>query len=290
VLDGVAFLPSLCAADWTIKLWDDSHTAGPVMSWDIGMPIGASCGGGGGYSELSVTMRGPRGCCTPCLRSVGEGLSVPFRSLAAAAATAAGDIAWAPFSATCFGAVTDAGKVQVWDLDRDPHAPLCDQKVVKKARGTRLAFNAAAPVLLAADSAGGVVSFKLSPNLRRVTPIPQPPLKKVRHEALAGGVGRGSSPCVRPTGTGRALPALTLSPLLLYIIFYLLPQGEVPPPAPSRAEVEIRKLDALLALTDAKIAIVTPIPGQASSDPAAAAGGKKGGAEAGGAEADAGAE
>ena len=28
-------------ADWTIKLWDDSHVAGPVMSWDVGMPVGA---------------------------------------------------------------------------------------------------------------------------------------------------------------------------------------------------------------------------------------------------------
>lgn len=39
-------------------------------------------------------------------------------------------------------------------------------------------------------------------------------------------------------------------------------QGEIPPPPPSREEVEIRKLDALLELTDARIRIVTPIPGQ----------------------------
>ena len=36
----------------------------------------------------------------------------------------------------------------------------------------------------------------------------------------------------------------------------------MPPPAPSREEVEVRKLDALLALTDAKISIVTVVPGQ----------------------------
>ena len=40
-------------------------------------------------------------------------------------------------------------------------------------------------------------------------------------------------------------------------------QGEpAPPPPASREEVEIRKLDKLLELSDAKICIVTPIPGQ----------------------------
>jgi len=47
----------------------------------------------------------------------------------------------------------------------------------------------------------------------------------------------------------------------------------VPPPAPSREEVEVRKLDALLALSDAKIRIVTPIPGaKAASKKGAGAG------------------
>jgi hypothetical protein len=63
----------------------------------------------------------------------------------------------------------------------------------------------------------------------------------------------------------------------------------VPPPVPSRSEIEIRKLDALLVLTDAKIAIVTPIPGQEAG--AGKRGkGANGGAEAGSAEADAGTE
>ena len=76
----------------------------------------------------------------------------------------------------------------MWDVNADKHAPLCDQKVVKKAKATHVAFNArGAPVLLAADSTGGVVSLKLSPNLRKLTPIPAPPVRKVRVGAGGGG-------------------------------------------------------------------------------------------------------
>ena len=42
-------------------------------------------------------------------------------------------------------------------------------------------------------------------------------------------------------------------------------QGEAASEAPSREEVEIRKMDRLLALSDAKITIVTPVPGQEKS-------------------------
>jgi hypothetical protein len=52
-------------------------------------------------------------------------------------------------------------------------------------------------------------------------------------------------------------------------------KGEAPPPPPSRLEVEIRKMDKLLAASDAKITIVTPLPGKPkakkAADPAAAA-------------------
>jgi len=75
---------------------------------------------------------------------------------------------------------------QVWDLAADKHAPLTDQKIVKKAHATHVCFNATSPILLAADSAGGVVSLKLSPNLRKLTPIPQPPVRKVRRGKREG--------------------------------------------------------------------------------------------------------
>ena len=64
----------------------------------------------------------------------------------------------------------------------------------------------------------------------------------------------------------------------------------MPPPPPSREEVEVRKLDVWLALTDARIQIVTPIPGQQKAGGAVKAGGRaEGGSEEAGADEDAGA-
>lgn len=40
-----------------------------------------------------------------------------------------GDIAWAPYSATVFAAVTDDGKVHVYDLYENKLMPMCAQKV-----------------------------------------------------------------------------------------------------------------------------------------------------------------
>ena len=40
-----------------------------------------------------------------------------------------GDIAWAPYSASVFAAVTDDGKVHVYDLYENKLMPLCSQKV-----------------------------------------------------------------------------------------------------------------------------------------------------------------
>lgn len=150
--------------------------------------------------------------------------------------TAVGDVAWAPYSSSVFAAVTDEGKVNVYDLHANKHEQLCEQKVVKKAKCTHVAFSTKAALLLVGDSNGGVISLKLSPNLRRITPIPQ----------MAGGKKGGDS------GSSDA---------------------------PTREEVEIRKMDRLLALSDAKITIVTPIPGKNKGKGAA----KGGAAGAGGA-------
>lgn len=42
---------------------------------------------------------------------------------------AVGDIAWAPYSSTVFAAVTDEGKVHVFDLAQNRQLPMCAQKV-----------------------------------------------------------------------------------------------------------------------------------------------------------------
>ena len=138
------------SADWTVKMWDHQITR-PIMSWDL------SC--------------------------------------------AVGDIAWAPYSSTVFAAVTSDGKVHIFDLAANKHEPFCEQKVVKRAHLTHVLFNqygacwvalqphvacvapflsmhlvslSTEPVLLVGDNRGGVNSLKLSPNLRKVEPIPVP--------------------------------------------------------------------------------------------------------------------
>ena len=81
---------------------------------------------------------------------------------------AVGDIAWAPYSSTTFAAVTSDGKVHVFDLNENKHEPICEQKVVKRARLNHVAFNAKTPLILVGDDRGGVNSLKLSPNLRKL--------------------------------------------------------------------------------------------------------------------------
>lgn len=39
-----------------------------------------------------------------------------------------GDAAWAPYSSTVFAAATEAGRLAVFDLEQDAHAPCCMQK------------------------------------------------------------------------------------------------------------------------------------------------------------------
>lgn len=78
-----------------------------------------------------------------------------------------GDIAWAPYSATVFAAVTDDGKIHVFDLNENKLLPICSQKVVKKAKLTKLVFNPKWPIVLVGDDKGCVTSLKLSPNLRK---------------------------------------------------------------------------------------------------------------------------
>ena len=82
---------------------------------------------------------------------------------------AVGDVAWSPNSLTTFAAVTSDGKVHVFDLHENKHEPMCEQKVVRKAKLTKVAFNPKHPILLVGDDRGCVTSLKLSPNLRKGT-------------------------------------------------------------------------------------------------------------------------
>lgn len=80
-----------------------------------------------------------------------------------------GDVSWAPYSATVFAAVTDDGRVHVFDLFENKLLPLCSQKIVKKSKLTKLVFNPVHPIVLVGDDKGCVTSLKLSPNLRRAS-------------------------------------------------------------------------------------------------------------------------
>ncbi len=56
----------------------------------------------------------------------------------------------------------------MFDLAENKHEPLCEQKVVKRAKLTHVNFNQRDPILIIGDDRGGVNSLKLSPNLRKV--------------------------------------------------------------------------------------------------------------------------
>ena len=81
---------------------------------------------------------------------------------------AVGDVCWSPYSSTVFAAVTSDGKVHVFDLAQNKHEPLCEQKVVKRAKLTHACFNKRDFILIVGDDRGGVNSMKLSPNLRKL--------------------------------------------------------------------------------------------------------------------------
>ena len=79
------------------------------------------------------------------------------------------DVQFAPHSSTIFAACLRNGRVLVFDLSMSMDRPICVQ-VMNRARSAvmlSLAFNPFYPILLSGDSNGKVMSFKLSPNLRR---------------------------------------------------------------------------------------------------------------------------
>uniref|UniRef100_A0A4W4EA91 Dynein axonemal intermediate chain 1 n=1 Tax=Electrophorus electricus TaxID=8005 RepID=A0A4W4EA91_ELEEL len=81
---------------------------------------------------------------------------------------AVGDVAWSPYSATVFAAVTTDGKVHVFDLHINKYEAICQQAVVaKKTKLTHIEFNPAYPIIIVGDDRGYVTSLKLSPNLRK---------------------------------------------------------------------------------------------------------------------------
>ena len=114
-----------------------------------------------------------------------------------------GDLAWSPWSSTTFAACTADGKVHVFDLNENKNEPYCEQKAVRKAKLTKIAFNVGAgtPILAVGDDHGCVTTMKPSPNLRWTAVTKAEAEKKAKEEAEAaaqGGPRRGAKKAAAP--------------------------------------------------------------------------------------------
>ncbi|XP_037787736.1 dynein intermediate chain 1, axonemal-like [Penaeus monodon] len=78
-------------------------------------------------------------------------------------------VTWSPYSSSVFVAVTDDGRVHVYDLFVRKCKPLCVQTLVQRRRVVTVcvAFNPFHPIILVGGEKGYLASLKLSPNLRR---------------------------------------------------------------------------------------------------------------------------
>lgn len=57
----------------------------------------------------------------------------------------------------------------MFDLNVNKRGPIAQQRIVKKGKLTHVEFNPIEPIILAGDDRGGVMSLKLSPNLRVIS-------------------------------------------------------------------------------------------------------------------------
>jgi WD40 repeat protein len=116
-----------------------------------------------------------------------------------------GDLAWSPWSSTTFACCTADGKVNVFDLNENKNEPYCEQKAVRKAKLTKVAFNAMSdtPIIAVGDDHGCVTTMKPSPNLRWTAVTKAAAEAKAKEEAdaaAAGGPRRGAKK--KPVETG----------------------------------------------------------------------------------------
>jgi len=83
---------------------------------------------------------------------------------------AVGACGWANHSSTVFAAVTNDGKVHVFDLSANKYEALATQVITqkKKTKLTSVQFNPIDPILMVGDDRGNVTTLKLSPNLRKI--------------------------------------------------------------------------------------------------------------------------
>lgn len=77
---------------------------------------------------------------------------------------------WASHSATVFAAITNDGKVHIFDVSMNKYEALASQVITpkKKTKLTSVQFNPTEPILMAGDDRGNITTLKLSPNLRKI--------------------------------------------------------------------------------------------------------------------------
>ncbi|XP_063592192.1 dynein intermediate chain 2, ciliary-like [Penaeus indicus] len=95
-------------------------------------------------------------------------------------------LAWSPSSSTVIVAVTEEGRVYVYDLFLRKCHPLCVQNLVQRRRFSlaSVAFSPYQPVILVGGEKGYLVAFKLSPNLRKLhKDAKDPPLPNIPPDA-----------------------------------------------------------------------------------------------------------
>jgi len=88
-------------------------------------------------------------------------------------------IEWSPYSSTIFAAVTNEGKIYIFELNEKKYEPVCEQQIVKKARLTHIKFNKFEPILLVGDDKGNIYSLKLPPSLRKHSKEPRDEMQKL---------------------------------------------------------------------------------------------------------------
>jgi hypothetical protein len=111
-------------------------------------------------------------------------------------------------------------------LNVNKHEPLCEQKVVKRARLTHVVFNRRDPIILVGDDRGGVNSLKLSPNLRKLVEDK----KEGKEDGDGDGKGKKKKKKKKKKKDAAADDA----------------------GAPKKADLEIAKIEKLLSSTDAE--------------------------------------
>ncbi len=72
------------------------------------------------------------------------------------------DVQWAPYSSTIFAAVCANSMLYVYNLSKDKHTFICDQKIVKRMKPTHVAFNPFDPIIITGEDKGGCSSYRLS--------------------------------------------------------------------------------------------------------------------------------